>query len=197
MTFSLAHGLEGIVGKPLGSTYRPGQRGPWIKIKHSRHQEAVIAGWTPGAGRRSTMIGSLILGIYEDHGLTYIGNVGTGFTDEALRTLAKRLEPLHRPDNPFDTSLPHQIERTAHWVEPELVGEVAYTEWTPDGHLRHPSWRGLRPDKRPEQIHRELARNSVDRPEVEHPGDDAASHPNPPRNRTAEIPTRMRSRASA
>jgi bifunctional non-homologous end joining protein LigD len=101
------------------------------------------------------MIGSLILGVYDARGLCYVGNVGTGFTETSLRKLADELDPLERPTNPFDTAVPVAVARTAHWAEPELVGEVAFTEWTGDGHLRHPSWRGLRPDKQPGQVSRE------------------------------------------
>jgi bifunctional non-homologous end joining protein LigD len=152
---SIEQGLEGVVAKPLTSRYLPGRRGPWIKVKNVRHQEVVVAGWTPGEGRRADMIGSLILGIYDDHGLRYIGNVGTGFTETHLRELADQLRPLERPASPFDTTVPAVVTRTAHWTEPELVGEVAFAEWTSDGYLRHPSWRGLRPDKQPEQVERE------------------------------------------
>lgn len=155
LNLSLDNGLEGIVGKPLTSPYRPRKRGPWIKIKNTRHQECVLAGWVPGEGRRSDMIGSLVLGVFEDHGLVYIGNVGTGFTEAILRDLAARLAPLRRETNPFDTAVPREVERNAQWVEPELVGEVAFGEWTGEGYLRHPSWRGLRPDKAPEDVHRE------------------------------------------
>jgi bifunctional non-homologous end joining protein LigD len=149
---SIDQGLEGVVGKPLNSRYLPGRRGPWIKVKNVRHQEVIVAGWTPGEGRRANMIGSLVLGVYDDHGLRYVGNVGTGFTERILRDLAATLAPLERRDNPFDTTVPPPVARTAHWVEPELVGEVAFAEWTGDGYLRHPSWRGLRPDKEPEQV---------------------------------------------
>jgi bifunctional non-homologous end joining protein LigD len=152
---SIDQGLEGVVGKPLNSHYLPGRRGPWIKVKNVRHQEVVVAGWTPGEGRRANLIGSLILGVYDDHGLRYIGNVGTGFTETILRTLAETLAPLERADDPFDTTVPAAVARTAHWVDPELVGEVAFAEWTGDGSLRHPSWRGLRPDKDAEQVKRE------------------------------------------
>jgi bifunctional non-homologous end joining protein LigD len=149
---SIDQGLEGVVGKPLNSRYPPGRRGPWIKVKNVRHQEVVVAGWTPGEGRRADLIGSLVLGVYDDHGLRYVGNVGTGFTDRILRDLAGTLARLERQDNPFDTTVPPPVARTAHWVDPELVGEVAFAEWTGDGYLRHPSWRGLRPDKQPEEV---------------------------------------------
>lgn len=102
------------------------------------------------------MIGSLLLGVYDDAGrLVYVGRVGTGFTDDLLRDLVARLAPYERPDSPFDEGLPRPHARDARWVDPALVGEVQYTEWTADGRLRHPSWRGLRPDKRPDQVRRE------------------------------------------
>jgi len=147
---SIAQGLEGIVGKPLTSHYHPGRRRDWIKVKNVRHQEVVIGGWKPGEGRRQDKIGSLLLGIPRD-GLTYVGNVGTGFTEGMLRDLAADLAPLERDTSPL-TKVPRAAARGVHWVEPRLVGEVAFSEWTPDGHFRHPSWRGLRPDKRPEEV---------------------------------------------
>jgi|SRR4051794_11902607 bifunctional non-homologous end joining protein LigD len=153
---SIDQGLEGVVGKPLNSRYLPGRRGLWIKVKNVRHQEVVVAGWTPGEGRRADKIGSLVLGVYDDHGLRYVGNVGTGFTEKILRDLGTALAPLERRNNPFDTTVPAPVARTAHWVDPELVGEVAFAEWTGEGYLRHPSWRGLRPDKQPEQVYREV-----------------------------------------
>lgn len=153
---SVEQGLEGVVGKPLDSRYHPGRRGPWIKVKNVRHQEVVIAGWLPGAGHRADMIGSLILGVPgEDGRLRYAGNVGTGFTEAALAALARRLAPLARDTVPFPAGVPREVERRARWVEPALAGEVAFAEWTPDGVLRHPSWRGLRLDKRPGDIRRE------------------------------------------
>jgi bifunctional non-homologous end joining protein LigD len=155
LSASIDQGLEGVVGKPLNSRYLPGRRGRWIKVKNVRHQEVVVAGWTPGEGRRADMIGSLVLGVYDEHGLRYVGNVGTGFTEAILRDLAARLGPLERADSPFDTTVPNVVARAAHWTGPELVGEVAFAEWTCDGHLRHPSWRGLREDKEPEQVTRE------------------------------------------
>ncbi|MEV5749202.1 non-homologous end-joining DNA ligase [Actinoallomurus sp. NPDC052308] len=150
-----AQGLEGVVGKPLRSRYHPGRRGPWIKVKNVRHQEVVVAGWMPGAGRRADMIGSLVLGVHDDGPLRYAGNVGTGFTEADLRDLAVQLAPLARDEDPFAPPVPRDVARRARWVQPELVGEVAFGEWTPDGILRHPSWRGLRTDKRPEDVHRE------------------------------------------
>jgi bifunctional non-homologous end joining protein LigD len=155
-TVGLAQGLEGVVGKPLRSRYYPGRRGPWIKVKNVRHQEVVVAGWLPGAGRRADMIGSLVLGVHDEEGrLRYAGNVGTGFTEADLRDLAARLVPSARDEDPFDPPAPRDVARRAHWVEPALVGEVQFGEWTSDGIMRHPSWRGLRPDKQPGEVRRE------------------------------------------
>lgn len=156
LAVSVAHGLEGVVGKPLASAYHPGRRGDWIKVKNVRHAEVVIGGWRPGQGRRAGTIGSLLLGVPHDgehhgphHGqLRYAGHVGTGFTQAMLADLARRLGPLRRATSPFAAPVPAAHARDAHWVQPQLVGEVAFTEWTSERMLRHPSWRGLRPDKR-------------------------------------------------
>jgi bifunctional non-homologous end joining protein LigD len=152
---SLAHGLEGVVGKPLASAYHPGQRRDWIKVKHVRHQEVIICGWTPGAGRRADTIGSLLLGVWDGHQLRYAGHVGTGFTQAMLTELARQLRPLRRESSPFGTMVPAQHARGAQWVEPRLAGEVAFTEWTSEMVMRHPSWRGLRADKNLDHVRRE------------------------------------------
>jgi len=153
---SIEQGLEGVVGKPLTSRYHPGKRREWIKVKNVRHQEVVVAGWKPGEGSRANTIGSLLVGIYDDSGrLRYAGHVGTGFTEPMLRDLEQRLRPLHRDTSPFADPVPPRHARDAHWVSPELAGEVAFTEWTADNLMRHPSWRGLRPDKEPRDVHRE------------------------------------------
>lgn len=152
---SVAQGLEGVVGKPLASPYQPGSRG-WIKVKNVRHQEVIICGWTPGEGSRAGTIGSLLLGIYaEDGSLVYAGHVGTGFTAGALGELMAELGPLARDTSPFATPVPARYARGAHWTSPALAGEVAFAEWTRDGILRQPTWRGLRPDKDPADVHRE------------------------------------------
>jgi bifunctional non-homologous end joining protein LigD len=147
-----------VVGKPLTSRYHPGQRRDWIKVKNVRHQEVIICGWKPGEGRRTDTIGSLLLGVYDRGQLRYVGHVGTGFTEAMLADLMRQLGPLQRATSPFDTPVPAQHARDARWVEPRLVGEVAFTEWTPDMIMRHPSWRGLRIDKSPEEVQRELVR---------------------------------------
>jgi len=142
-------GLEGVVAKRLASSYRPGRRSPdWRKIKNIRMQEVVVVGWQPGNGRRAGTIGSLLLGVPDGSGtLRYAGKVGTGFSEAALSTLLGRLAPLDRPAPPLATPPPRADAPGARWVEPVLVGEVGFGEWTPDGRLRHPVWRGLRPDK--------------------------------------------------
>ncbi|ETK37723.1 non-homologous end-joining DNA ligase [Microbispora sp. ATCC PTA-5024] len=155
-------GLEGIVAKRLDSPYRPGRRSPdWTKVKNVATQEVVIGGWKPGAGRRSGMVGSLLMGVHDEAGrLMYVGHVGTGFTEAALRDLLERLAPLERPAAPFADVVPREHARGARWVEPRLVGEVQYAEWTDDGRLRHPSWRGLRWDKPPQEVNLAEARRA-------------------------------------
>jgi bifunctional non-homologous end joining protein LigD len=156
LAVSLQHGLEGVVGKPLASRYFPGRRSAWIKVKNVRHQEVIICGWQPGQGRRADTIGSLLMGVYDDDGLLrYAGNVGTGFTEAMLAGLMRQLAPLRRDTSPFATPVPPRYARAVHWAEPRLVGEVAFTEWTADGSMRHPSWHGLRTGKNPEDVRRE------------------------------------------
>lgn len=148
--------LEGVVAKRLTSAYRPGRRSlDWVKVKNIRTQEVVIGGWRPGQGRRTGTVGSLLMGLPGDGGLRYCGHVGTGFTAAMLDDLAGRLAQLERKTSPFDAELPRADSRDAHWVRAKLVGEVAFTEWTGDHRLRHPSWRGLRPDKAPDEVVRE------------------------------------------
>nr|WP_055503053.1 non-homologous end-joining DNA ligase [Nonomuraea pusilla] len=147
-------GLEGVVCKRLTSPYRPGRRSAeWTKVKNVSAVEVVLCGWRPGGGRRAGGIGSLLLGAYDPAGrLVYVGHVGTGFTEAMLRDLLARLAPLERPGPPFSLPVPREDARDAHWVEPRLVGEVQYAEVTGDGRLRHPSWRGLRPDRSPAEV---------------------------------------------
>ena len=144
-------GLEGVVAKRRDSRYRSGTRSSsWIKIKNQRMQEAVIVGWRPGKGNRSGGMGSLLLALPEGDGWRYIGRVGTGFSDRAVTDLTERLKAIERKTAPLD--VPREVAREARWVSPKLVGEVTYGEWTPDGHLRHPVWRGMRPDKKPADV---------------------------------------------
>jgi len=153
---SRERGLEGVVAKRLDSGYVPGRRSEaWVKVKNVRTQEVVIGGWKPGEGRRAGTIGSLLLGVHAEPGLVYAGHVGTGFSEGTLVDLRGRLAPLERSGSPFADVVPRQFAKDARWVEPELVAEVAFTEWTRDGRLRHPSYRGLRVDKAPTEVIRE------------------------------------------
>lgn len=143
-----AHGLEGVVSKRGGSGYEPGRRGPdWLKVKCLLRQEFVVGGWT-APQRSRTGFGALLLGAYRDGELEFVGRVGTGFNDRRLAEISRRLSDLARESSPFSTDLP-PIERRGgiHFVEPTLVAEVAFSEWTKDGHLRQPSFKGLREDK--------------------------------------------------
>ena len=142
--------LEGLVAKKLSSRYHPGRRSAdWIKITPGNTLEVIIGGWREGNGRRAGMVGSLLLGVptADGAGLRYVGQAGTGFTDDMLRTITVQLGGLSSAKSPFVTTVPADKARGAHWVRPELVGEVEFREWTPDGRMRLPSWRGLRPDK--------------------------------------------------
>jgi bifunctional non-homologous end joining protein LigD len=139
-------GLEGIVAKRLDSHYEPGRRtGAWLKIKNTLRQEFVIGGWLPGEGRRSKRIGALLMGYYDGPALVYAGRVGTGFTDATLDDLSSRLAPLRRDSSPFDRG--PRLPREAVFVEPRLVAEVEFREWTEEGVMRAPSFKGLRDDK--------------------------------------------------
>jgi bifunctional non-homologous end joining protein LigD len=145
-------GLEGVVVKGRESRYRPGQRSPsWLKVKNTRMQEAVIVGIRPGKGDRAGTIGSLLLAVPDTDGLRYIGRVGTGFTDRMLHDLDRQLTPLRVSRAPL-SGVPRPDAADALWVRPDLVGEVEFANWTPDGILRHARWRGLRPDKSPDEV---------------------------------------------
>jgi bifunctional non-homologous end joining protein LigD len=156
---SSKQGLEGIIAKRLDSRYEPGRRsGSWLKIKNLHSQEVVIGGWRPGKGARQGSIGALAVGYYEDtdgkrkrtgRRLRYAGSVGTGFTERELRSLEKKLRPLERKDSPFDGRQP---PKDTVFVEPRLVAEVAFSEWTATKTLRQPSYKGLRDDKEPEEV---------------------------------------------
>ncbi|HKE78675.1 MAG TPA: DNA ligase D [Solirubrobacteraceae bacterium] len=151
-------GLEGVIAKRLDSAYEPGRRsGSWIKVKNLDRQEVVIGGWVPGDGKRRDRIGALLAGVREEDGsLRHIGRVGTGFTESELDRLAEKLGPLEREDSPFAPGGP-KIPRNAVFVDPELVAEVEFREWTEGGQLRAPSYKGLRDDKPSELVVREEA----------------------------------------
>lgn len=148
-----AHGLEGVVAKRVASRYEPGKRSrSWIKTPLRKNIEVIVGGWAPGLGRRAGTLGALLLGVPSDDGLRFIGNVGTGFTDAMLADLFNRLAKLKQPTSSFGEPVPREFSRHAHCVAPELVGEVEYRSISRDGRLRHPSWRGLRPDKSPADL---------------------------------------------
>ena len=146
-----ALGLEGVVAKRLGSAYQPGRRSPnWRKIKIVKTQDCVILGWTPGRGGRAGSFGALLLGAYRDQRLTWIGQVGTGFTDKMLAEMLKRLEEIETDVPAADD--PELLKTSgARWVKPVLVCVVEYLEMTAAGKLRAPSFKGLREDKAPEE----------------------------------------------
>ena len=145
-------GWEGLIAKRAGSRYVSTRSRDWLKLKCTKGQELVIGGFTAPRGSR-TDLGALLVGHYEDGELRYAGKVGTGFTRATLHELAERLAPLVRDTSPFapEKGLP----RAATWVEPELVAQIAFMEWTPDGRLRHPSFLGLRFDKAAREVVRE------------------------------------------
>jgi len=168
--------LEGVIAKRQSSRYYPGRRtADWVKIAEVLTIEVLIGGWRPGEGRRTGMIGSLMLGVPTDAGLRYVGQVGTGFTDKALTDLGKQLEPLERKTSPFVNELPADRAKGAHWTTPTLVGEVEFRNWTPDGRLRAPSWRGLRADKDATDLELEAAPDEV----AEEPTPEPESEPGP------------------
>ena len=144
--------LEGVIGKRGDSRYVAGRTRDWLKFKCRQHQEFVIGGYTRPGGSRA-FFGALHLGLYRDGELVYVSKVGTGFDREILRAVHERLVPLAREESPFATGAPAGAGHC--WVEPRLVCEVEFTEWTADGGLRHPSFLGLRDDKAPDECRRE------------------------------------------
>ncbi len=150
---SRARGLEGIVAKRLTSPYEPGRRSrAWTKVKSKPRQDVVVGGWIPGSGNRWGRVGALLAGYHEGGRLRFAGRVGTGFTDRTLDELAQLLAPLERATSPFADDVPY---KQARFVEPRLVAEVEFGEWTATRIMRHPSFKGLRDDKAPEEVVRE------------------------------------------
>jgi len=148
-------GIEGIVSKRADSPYRSTRARSWLKVKCEQRQEFVVGGYTDPKGARSGF-GALLLGVYDGDGaLRYCGKVGTGFDEAMLAELTAKLEKLDTPKPPFVNPPTGAEARRSHWVEPKLVGEVSFTEWTNDGTLRHPSFQGLREDKRARDVVRE------------------------------------------
>src|SRR5712691_11748519 len=160
--------LEGIVAKRASSAYTGGRSRDWIKIKCHRRQEFVIGGYTDPQGSRGHF-GALHIGVYDGARLVYVSKVGTGFDQASLKSLWEKLQPLARSTPPFDTgAIPKG--RSHHWVEPKLVCEVRFSDWTNDGGIRHPTFLRLRSDKRPEDCRREAIEAPPEIP----------SHPSPP-----------------
>jgi bifunctional non-homologous end joining protein LigD len=145
-------GWEGLIAKRGSATYQFRRSRDWLKFKCVAEQEFVIGGWTDPQGSRAGL-GALLIGYHEDGQLRYAGKVGTGFNERTLRDLRERLDELVRDDPPFDTGA--ALPRQAHWVEPRLVAQIGFTEWTGDGRLRHPRYLGLREDRRPRDVIRE------------------------------------------
>jgi bifunctional non-homologous end joining protein LigD len=159
-------GLEGVIAKRLDSSYEPGRRSPaWIKVKNLHRQEVVIGGWVPGEGKRRDRIGALLAGVWEGDELRHTGRVGTGFTEQELDRLRERLVPLQREDSPFAPGGP-KIPHGSVFVEPELVAEVEFREWTEGGQLRAPSYKGLRDDKPAAAVVREEIGEAVEGEDV-------------------------------
>jgi bifunctional non-homologous end joining protein LigD len=160
-------GLEGVVSKRVDSPYRPGRRtGEWVKTRVWKRQEFVIGGYIPGEGSRAKRVGSLLVGYYdrrsselgkgEKQCLHFAGGVGSGLKESDLVFLTKELRKRERPDSPFDAGAPSGPKaRFAVWCEPELVCEVSWTEWTNQGTLRQPAFKGMRDDKDPHEVVKE------------------------------------------
>jgi len=162
-------GLEGIIAKKADSTYQPGERGGnWLKIKVHKRHEVVIGGFTKNEDSPKAF-SSLLVGVYEDQQLRYIGKVGTGFNDALQRLLIKKFKSIIRKTSPFTTTpdvnepsrfRPNPPHAKAFWLKPELVCEVAYAELTSDGIMRHPSFQGMREDKAAKEVHPEVAKHT-------------------------------------
>ena len=161
LTATREQGLEGVVAKRLDCRYEPGRRsGAWLKIKNTRRQELVIGGWIPGEGRRTKRIGALLMGYFDDGCFAYAGRVGTGFTEATLDDLGRRLAPLRQARSPFGRA--PRLPREAVFVTPALVAEIEFREWTSEGVMRAPSFKGLRADKPAAAVKLELGGAGAD-----------------------------------
>lgn len=145
-------GWEGVIAKRANSQYAHSRSKDWLKFKCSNQQEFVIGGYTDPKGERIGF-GALLIGYYEDKELSFAGKVGTGFDDQTLRSMSKKLSSLERKSSPFASE--DISNKGIHWVSPKLVAQVGFTEWTDDGKLRHPRFIGLRRDKNPREVVRE------------------------------------------
>ena len=148
-----AEGWEGLIAKDAASTYQPGRRSPaWRKIKLLKEQEFVVGGWTEPRQTR-THFGALLLGVQEQGRLKYVGHTGTGFDQKELARVWKLLKAREIPSSPFSERI--KTNEPAHWIKPDLVAQIRFTEWTADDRLRHPVYLGLRDDKRAIEVVRE------------------------------------------
>ncbi|HJU03893.1 MAG TPA: DNA ligase D [Nitrospiraceae bacterium] len=161
-------GLEGMISKRRHAPSRPGRGGDWLKVKCVQRQEFIVGGFTEPSGSR-VGLGALLLGVYTDGHFQYTGRVGTGFNDRLLAQLRARLDRLRQERSPYQEKVPGST-RDVTWVRPELVVEIAFSEWTADGVLRHPSFQGIREDKRPQEVHRERPNPLTHRATVKSPG---------------------------
>jgi DNA ligase D-like protein (predicted ligase) len=152
-------GWEGIIAKRASAPYTSGRSGDWLKLKCVADQELVIAGFTDPRGSRAGF-GALLVGHYQDGELAYAGKVGTGYNDILLRDLRTELDRLARDDPPFTRNTENLPRKDVHWVEPKLVAQIGFTEWTRDGRLRHPRFQGLRRDKEARGVVRERPEGS-------------------------------------
>jgi bifunctional non-homologous end joining protein LigD len=150
--YACQHGWEGVIGKRAASSYTSARSRDWLKLKCAHGQELVVGGWTAPRGSRQHL-GALLVGYYEGDRLRYAGKVGTGFDQPTLAMLSRELARRARPSSPFVTG---DSPRDAHWVEPELVAEIGFAEWTRDGKLRQPRYQGLRDDKPAREVVREV-----------------------------------------
>jgi DNA ligase D-like protein (predicted ligase) len=150
-----AKGWEGVIAKRASAPYELGRSQDWLKFKCVNEQEFVIGGYTEPKGSRRGF-GALLLGYHEGPDLRYAGKVGTGFDDRLLADLSSRLAAIERDRPPF--TAPHLPRKGVHWVEPKLVAQIGFSEWTRDGQLRHPRFLGLREDKPAEEVVRERPR---------------------------------------
>jgi bifunctional non-homologous end joining protein LigD len=150
-------GLEGIISKRVDAPYAPGRTGTWLKCKCHHEQEFVVAGYTDPQGARQGF-GALLLGYYDRKELVYAGRVGTGFTDRTIRDLVPKLKQLVTAKTPFDRGARAASGKGVHWLRPELVAQIEFGDWTDDGLLRQPSFRGLRDDKPATKVKRERPR---------------------------------------
>jgi bifunctional non-homologous end joining protein LigD len=145
-------GWEGLIAKRAAAPYSKGRSRDWLKFKCSNEQELVIGGFTAPQGARNHF-GALLVGYYDEDGLHYAGKVGTGYNEQTLRELLAEMEPLERDTSPFAGDPP--LKKNVRWVKPQLVAQIGFSEWTPDGRLRHPRFVGLRRDKKAKDVVRE------------------------------------------